>query len=349
MLAFYAWETDDGQLVAETDVPATLLKLATACPVELREPSARLVLQALRAAAQAKNAAPPLDKADAIASVRSLLAQPALVRENNDLLGWAADDIVGLLTAPGSPERAELVAQWTAALDRMAADTTLSSGGRMYAWLGKVALARLDVKDGALPAPLLDGVRAEAARIDRETTSLDERQAVITLTGGVLALAGLLDESDALLTAELKRSHSPYYYMSQLASNARKRGTPEGRAAAVDWARQAYETAKGPATRLRWGGGYVNTLLEAAPKDAAAIEQAALQVIGEVEADSVPLTGNNRAALERMSRRLVAWNKDRSHDAVLARLNAALKDKCAADTATDRGWCESLFLPAGRA
>jgi thioredoxin-related protein len=349
MLAFYSWGTDDGQLVPEKDVPATLLKLAAACPPQEREASSRLVLEALHAASQEKEAKPKLDKADAIASVKSLLARPELARAHHDILGYAADDLVGLLTEPKSKERVELAAQWKGVLDKLAADTTLSNGGRMYAMLGKVGLARLDNKDGPLPPSLIEEVKAQAARVDREVTDLDERQAVITTTGAVLARAGLLDESDALLTAELKRSHSPYYYMSQLASNAKRRGTPEGKAAAADWSRQAYENAKGTATRLRWGGGYLNTLLEVAPQDAAAIEKAATQVLGEVKADSVQLTGNNRAALERMSKRLVAWNKDGGHDDVLARLNGSLREKCASPGGGDRAWCESLFVPAKRA
>jgi hypothetical protein len=349
MLAFYSWETDDGQLVPEKEVPATLLKLASLCPVNEREASSRLVLQALLSIAQEKDARPKLDKADASASIKSLLAQPRLVRENNDLLGYGAGDIVALLTEPKSKERAALVAQWSAALDQLAADRTLSNNGRMYALLGKVSLARLEQKDGPLPTPLLDEVRSEAARVDRETTNLDERQAVIPLTGAMLARAGMLDESDALLKAELQRSHSPYYYMSQLASNAKRRGTPEGNAAAVDWARQAYDSAKGTATRLRWGGGYLSTLLELAPKDAASIEKAAAQVLAEVKPDTVQLTGNNRAALERMSKRLVAWNKDGRHDDVLARLNGTLQDKCAGPSAVDAAWCRSLFTPAKHA
>jgi hypothetical protein len=349
MLAFYSWETDDGQLVPEKDVPATLLKLAAVCPVSEREAASRLVLQALHAASQAKDPKPKIDRVDAIASVKSLLAQPELVRANHDILGYAADDIAGLLTEPKSKERADLKAQWTAALDRLAAEAGLSNAGRMYALLGKVGLARLDDKAAALPPALVEEVKAQAARADREITDLDERQAVITLTGAVLAQAGLLDESDALLKAELQRSHSPYYYMSQLASNARKRGTPEGKAAAIDWARQAYDRAQGSATRLRWGGSYVNALLELAPQDVPAIEQAALRVLDEVQPDTVPLTGNNRAALERLSKRVVAWNKDRRNDAVLARLNAGLKDKCASPSAVDPAWCESLFVPARRA
>ena len=76
---------------------------------------------------------------------------------------------------------------------------------------------------------------------------------MIYSAGSMLARAGLLDESDALMTRELKRSHSPYYYMLALASNAKKRNTPAGNAAAIDWARQGYETSVGSATRLEWG------------------------------------------------------------------------------------------------
>jgi thioredoxin-like negative regulator of GroEL len=349
MLAFYSWETDDGQLVPEKDVAATLMKLAAVCPAGEREASSRLVLEALNAASQAGDAKPKLDKADAIASVRSLLEQPELVRANHDILGYAADDIVGLLTAARSKEREDLTARWIAALDKLAAEPKLSNGGRMYAMLGKVELARLNDKDGPLPPALVEEVKTQAARVDREIEDLDERQAVITLAGGVLARAGLLDESDALLTAELKRSHSPYYYMSQLASNAKKRGTPEGKAAAVDWSRRAYDSAQGTATRLRWGGGYLNTLLELTPQDAAAVEKAATQVLGEIKPGSVQLTGNNRAALDRMSKRLAAWNKDGRHNDVLARLNDALKEKCATPSAVDPAWCESLFVPSKRA
>jgi thioredoxin-related protein len=349
MLAFYSWETDDGQLVPEKEVPATLMKLAALCPSGEREASSRLVLEALHSASHASDAKPKVDRIDAIASVKSLLEQPELVRANHDILGYAADDLVGLLTDARSRERADLKAQWIAALDKLAVEPKLSNSGRMYAMLGKVELARLDDKDGPLPPALVEEVKTQAARVDREIEDLDERQAVITLTGGVLARAGLLDESDALLTAELKRSHSPYYYMSQLASNAKKRGTPEGKAAAIDWSRQAYDSARGTATRLRWGGGYLNTLLDLTPQDAAAVEKAAMQVLGEVRHDSVQLTGNNRAALDRMSKRLTAWNKDGRHDEVLARLAGVLKDKCATPSAVDPAWCESLFVPSKRA
>ena len=348
LLAYYSWGTDDDQLVPEKDVPATLLKLARSCPPEQREASSRLVLHALGAVATAKDdAKPAIDKADAIASVKSVLARPELVREHYDQLAFSGDDIVGAITAPKSAERAELLTAWNEALDRLAKDPTLSQAGRVWATNGKVALARLDNKDGTLSAPLLDEVRAQAARADREITDLNERQSVIYSAGSMLARAGLLDESDALMTRELKRSHSPYYYMLVLASNAKKRNTPQGNASAIDWARQGYDTSVGPATRLEWGGSYVRYLIDLAPQDAAQIEKVAASVLGELRTESGAFSGRSKRTLERMSGRLAAWNKNGSHDAVLARLNAKVTPMCTPASADsgDRAACENLFKP----
>ena len=349
LLAYYSWGTDDEQLVPEKDVPATLLKLAQSCPPAQRESSSRLVLQALSAIATAKDdAKPAFDRSDALASIKSLLARPELVREHYDQLAFSGDDIIGAITAPRSNERAELLASWTAALDTLTKDTTLSHAGRVWATNGKVALARLDNKDGPLPATLIEEVLAQAARADRESTDVNERQAVIYSAGSMLARAGLLDESDALMTRELKRSHSPYYYMLALASNAKRRNTPAGNAAAIDWARQGYETSVGPATRLEWGASYVRYLIDLAPADAAQIEKAAASVVSELRSDHGAFSGRSKRTLERLSGRLAAWNKDGSHDAVLARVNAKAAPICtpaSADNA-DRVACENLFKPA---
>ena len=106
-----------------------------------------------------------------------------------------------------------------------------------------------------LPEALLKDVREHVARADREITDGYERQAVITFGAGVLGRAGLWAESDALLKANLAKSHSPYYLMSQLGGNARKQGRNDE---ALDWYAQAFEKSEGPATRLQWGSGYLS-------------------------------------------------------------------------------------------
>ncbi|MBA2549040.1 MAG: thioredoxin family protein [Burkholderiaceae bacterium] len=349
LLAYYSWGTDDGQLVAEKDVAPTLLKLARSCPPEQREASSRLLLQALGAAATTKGEAKPnLDKADALASFNSVLARPELVREHYDQLAFAADDIVGLVTTPKSAQRTQLIETLNTAFDGLANDNTLGNAGRIWATTGKVAVARVENKEGNLPAPLLDEVRAQALRVDTEIVDPIERQSVIYSAGSMLARAGLLDESDALMTRELKRSHSPYYYMLVLASNAKKRKTPAGNLAAIDWARQGYEAAVGPATRLEWGGAYVRYLIDLAPDDAARIETSAAQVVGELRTEPGAFSGRSKRTLERLSGRLIAWNKNGRHDAALARLNAQVAPICvpAAADAGDRADCANLFKPA---
>ena len=77
------------------------------------------------------------------------------------------------------------------------------------------------------------------ARVDREITAGYERQAVITFAAALLGRAGLWADSDTLLKSNLARSHSPYYLMSQLGSNARRLGRTDE---ALNWFAQSFDT-----------------------------------------------------------------------------------------------------------
>ena len=339
MLAYYSWETDEQALVPQAELGATLNKLARACPSGQPEAAQRLQLKALALAADDDKS---IDQPAAQQLLAALLAQPAQVRAQYDIVTGAADDLVKHATTAKSAQRAQLVTQFGVALDNLTLDPTLSNAGRIWAVTAKVQLARLDDDKAKIPAPLQTQVREVVARADRETTDQNERQAVITSAGYGLAIAGLVDESDQLYQAELTRSHSPYYYMLGLASNARRRGD---KAAAIDWARQAYETAQGPATRLQWGTSYIGYLVEFAPEDAARIEKTAQAVIAEVAADDA-FFGRNRAALTRISTRLGKWNAAGKYDDALARLRAQVAPACARlpQGDADRKACDALFV-----
>jgi hypothetical protein len=215
---------------------------------------------------------------------------------------------------------------------------------------GRVELARLDVAKSVvaveLPAPLLAELRAQVQRDDREIRDAYERQAVITAGAYVLRRAGLLDASDTLLEANLARSHSSYYLMSQLAGNAKARGDVAG---ALRWQEQAYAKSEGPATRLQWGAAYVSALVELAPQDAARIEGAAQQVFAEAAVQPDAFHERSARALQRIGSRLLAWNKDGRQDTVLQRLRTQLGGVCAGLPAADpqRSVCDGL-LKAGR-
>jgi len=344
MLAYYSWETDESQLLPEAKRAATLARLARACPSTQADVATRLALSAIIAAATAKDAKARSDTA-AVATLIAVLADPAVSRENFDLVVNNVDKVTDNVTLKGSAERTRLMQAWNAALERLYADNRLSTPDRLAVLSAEIDLAKVDAPKGPVPAALQERVRAAVAQTDRDTQDPYSRQAVISDAAQLLAEADLMAESDALLTAELARSQSPYYYMLGLADNAKTRGD---NASALDWAQKAYEAAKGPATRLQWGVRYVNMLTDLAPKDSERIEGAARQVIGELEPAPETFYERNQRALEKMSRKLAAWNKGDAHRATIARLRAEMSGVCAKLPAADpaRAVCDRTLRPA---
>ena len=347
MLAFHGWEVDEEQLVPAKERPALLAELArrseTAGGARDAETSTRLWLKALAASDDGKGLKPEAAQREL---VQRVLGDAALTRTHMDVLANEAADIVQVLTAQDSPERAALAARYEVALVRLQADATLSRADRLTALVARVRLGRLgqgkDVVQPRLPEALLREVRDTAARLDREITDGYERQAVITTAGWLLGQAGLWAESDALLKANLAKSHSPYYLMSQLGGNARRLGRTDE---ALQWFQQAFERSEGPATRLQWGAGYISALVELAPADAVRIEKTAAQLFSEAARDKGAFHERSARSLQRVGSKLNEWNKDGSKTAVLQRLKRQLDGVCAAVEAADgqRATCESLL------
>ena len=342
-LAYYAWEQDEAQLVAQTARAATLHKLARACPETQREAATRLALKAMVASALDK--APLPDPAAAASRVQQILGDAAQTRENFDVIINYGAELAGALSRPGSAERSNMLVQWNAALDRLAADASLSLGDRLGAVSAKLALVKLGQPKGAKPkldAALLAQVRESVAATDKAAVDRYERQAVIPNAADLLSEAGLLDESDALLKAELPKAVSPYYHMLVLAANAKARGDKAG---SLDWAEQAWKASQGPATRLQWGSSYVNRLLELAPGDVQRIEQAATGVLAELDATPETFYERNRRGLEKMGQRLLVWQTKGGSAPVVKRLAAQLDALCARLPVQDeaRGACSAVF------
>lgn len=347
LLAFHSWDTDEALKVPEAERPGVLAQLAAACPEAEAATKARLWLKALAASDDGKGVKPDAALRE---RVLKLLADPAAARAQMDVLANYAAPIARTLVADAPDAKAGVLAAFDAALKRLQADATLSRSDRLGALGSRVELARLDAPkdsvDVKLPPALLDEVRAQIAKDDREIRDGYERQDVITGAGYVLKRAGLLAESDTLLNANLARSHSAYYLMLQLAGNAKARGDTAG---ALRWYEQAFDKSVGPATRLQWGATYVAALVELAPQDGARIEKAARQVFGEAARQPDVFEQRNARALQRTASKLTAWNKDGRHDAVLKRLRAQLDPVCAKVPAADaqRATCDKLLRPGG--
>ena len=343
LLAFYSWETDDQSLLPKAEIPGVLAQLAVTAPAADPDLSTRLWLKAVAASDDGKGL-----KSDAALRerVQRVLVDPAQARRQADVLSNEASEIVRALSAEDSAERAPLVAAYAAALRRLEADAGLSRGDRVTALIGRIGLARLDQPKDAvkvdLPASLLAEVKTHVTRDDREITDGYERQAVITAAAYALGQVGLWDDSDALLKSNLARSNSPYYLMSQLGGNARKRGQT---AEALKWYGDAFERSEGPATRLQWGSGYLSALVDLAPKDAARIEKTAAQLIAEAGKDTGAFSGRSVRSMQRVGKKLVAWNADGQQAAALQRLQKQLDGVCQKVGPADRAACQGLLKP----
>ena len=352
LLAFYSWDTDQQQLVPKDGVPALLKRLANACPADQAEIATRLRLKALAAV---DDKAPARPDPAAQATLLRVLADAPTARPYMDVLTNYAPDITRALSARGTPQRAQLLAAFDTALKRFEADETLSRADRMTALIAQVELATIDAPRGGgakaarptLSEALLADIRAQTSRADREITDGYERQSVITAAAYLLERAGLGSESDALLQANLSKSHSPYYLMSELASNAKARGD---KAEALRWYEQAFDKSEGPATRLQWGASYVSALVEMAPHDDARIEKAAAELLAEAAKQPDAFYERSGRSLQRVGTQLLAWNKGGAHAATLKRLQAQLDGVCDALDANDpkRANCAALLKPAAR-
>jgi thiol-disulfide isomerase/thioredoxin len=355
LLAFYAWTSDNGRIIPDAKKVETFRNVAARCPSTLPGECARLYFEYLGAAADAtKPGAPVLDglaRADARRQVLALLPAPSVQRENVANLLYRSKDVIGLLSDPESPERAQLTTAWRAALDRLGAANSgspLSAVEQLLLIRAHVLIARLDAPDGPLPPALLEQARQAVASMDTSITDAYLRQAAVNAAVGLYWEAGLDDDANRLLTAELEKSKSPYYFMLDLAELAEKAGRKQE---AVQWLARAYEGAQGPATRFQWGYNYLVGLLEMTPEDIAGIEQAGLAVLGELDGSPDAFYQRTRISLEKLDGKLLEWGKDGEAAKVVETLRTRTGAICRKLPEDDAGRqnCERFLNPAARA
>jgi len=351
LLAYYSWGSDNGRVLPAAEQATTFRRLSDRCPPELQPECARLYFEYLGAASGGDGEPMSgLDRAEARSRLLDLLRSPSVGQANVDNLLYGPKVVIEALSDTGTPERAQLTAAWRAALDRLEQDQAapLSGPEQLNVVRARMLLARLDAPEAALPPALLDEARATVARIDAATTDAYARQAAINSAAGLYWEAGLDDDANRLLVAELEKSKSPYYFMLDLAELAQKAGREEE---AVDWLARAYAGAQGPATRFQWGYNYMLGLLEMTPNNTARIQQAGLEVLGELDGAPDAFYQRTRMRLEQLSTKLLEWGAGTERAQVIERLRSRTAEICERLPPGDegRGNCESFLKPAAPA
>jgi len=349
LLAYYPWGADDGRLLPKDQQQATFAALARRCPAELPGECARFLFDYLGEVADASEPGKPaldgLARADQRRQLLALLPLASVQAANVDKLLYGSKDVIGVLSDAGSPERAELVRAWEAALAQLGTDAhPLSAPEQLMRLRAKILLAKLAAPaEGApLPPALLDEARQAVAKVDAGTTDGYARQASINAAANLYWEAGLSAEANTLLTAELEKSKTPYYFMLDLAEKAGRKQE------AVQWLARAYDGAQGPATRFQWGYNYLVGLLEMTPEDVKGIERAGLSVIGELDGSPDAFYQRTRMRLEQLDTKLLEWGQAGEAAKVIETLRARTEEVCRKLPEKDAGRtnCEKFLNPA---
>jgi thioredoxin-related protein len=341
LLAYYSWDTDEQQVLPTAQLAGTLAKLAAAAPAGTGSLRERLAFKALAAASRAEAKPDAAAQAAGLQLVDRVLADPAAVRALADVLAGYAEPIARHVASDAA--RRDLALRWEAALAKLGDDASLSRSERIDVLDARVNLWKLASEPQALDAARREQVGKEIARIVAGATDRYERQAVVPNAAHVLAEAGLLDQSDALLKAELGRAVAPYYHMLGLAGNAKKRGDTK---AALDWYEQAWRKSEGPATRIQWGTGYVGRVLELTPTDLKRVEAAGSALVAELAPSGETFYERNQRSLQRLAGKLAKWKgEDAGRAKVVAGLQGQLAKVCGKLPAKDPGRanCDKVF------
>lgn len=331
-LAFYSWEQANLDLEG-TDVAALLLRLAGEAKArnkpELQLAGSRLLAQGLALfSLQNEAELSPQARADYQAQLATLLNEPSRVLANLDVLSFYCAEIMALVTQPGA-NREALSKQWVAAMTQARQSEQISTAENLASWYPAIHFYWLDHPDAeALPAELAQALQTAINTAD-ETTKGSARQSVIHRASRVLQAAKMLDESHALLTAEVQKQPDSYYFLSSLGEVEEMLGND---AAAISRMQEAYAKAQGKATRFQWGVDYLSVLIRLAPERKVDVLTTADAVLAELPEADERFVGRNFGRLQTLTTSLQEWaanqGEDREVQVKLAQINNELQQQC---------------------
>lgn len=324
LLSGFDWQNDPRHFSDHAHASALLTRLADAAPEPaLRRRFALLALASgVTPSAEGKYALTPAQRASLVQVLPAVLANPEDVTANRQELSYSVPHLVASL--PDAAQRTALGQSLVTALDKVHADAALPIPDRLGTVAADLALDK-DAQGKVSPATLAK-VQARAAWADGAAKDAMVRQSVISNAADLLHEAGDDKGAKALLTAELKRSASPYYYMLSLASLAEESGDAKG---AIEWARKAYESAQGPATRVQWALEYSKVVLRQAPADKAAVEASANAVLDELASNPGSYYQRTRVKVAAWGDLMREWSRSHGAAATFARIEAKMAKVCA--------------------
>ena len=345
-LAYHAFDLEDDGVFPAEKLQTAFENAARLCPAELAKERARFpILAAAKAAALQKPTIEKGGKADKALTVLIVRVNESLT--NKELSMANADALRGLpkefylaarqtvpQLAPTLRERVMAVA------DATTANPQFAPADQLAAQLVKIRVAKAYAADGKTPTDVRSVALATAAKMLDVKQEQYVRAGVVNSAINIYIALDDWEKARDLLTLEASTSNTPHYYIGDLADVEEHLGNKQR---SLELLAEAYQKAKGPASRFQWGYQYLDGLLRLSPDDTATIEKVGASVIGELD-------GPNRvhrrtlSRLSRLDKALQEWNTTPARAAVLAKLRAGVSQACAksqGDVASEAG-CKSF-------
>jgi protein disulfide-isomerase len=349
-LAYHAFDLDDEGVFEPSKLQTAFENAARLCPADLKKERARFpILAAAEAATLQKDAIGKNGKADKaltvlILRVNELLADKDLALTNADALrGLPAGFYVAARNttpqiAPQLRERVMGVA------DAATASAQFAPADQLAAQLIKIRAAKAYAADGKVPTDIRSVALATADRMLAAKQEAYVRAGVVNSAINIyIALDDWVRARD-LLALEATTSNTPHYYIGDLADVEEHLGNKQR---SLELLAEAYDKAKGPASRFQWGFQYLDGLLRLAPEDMATIEKVGARVIAELD-------GPNRVhrrtlgRLGRLDKALRTWSTTPERGAVVAKFRKEVLAACAQSPGeTTQASCQKFGAAAG--
>ena len=337
-LAYYSWYDD--KALPDNAPPDFFLRLSDAAASKNPRAAARLYLQyAAVAGGEGQHVDPD--------RITAILSTPELLFAAWDYLTGPEQILPAL--AGDQARLDELKPLWADTMRQQRTDERLTIKNRLYGWRPWLVFhfEGDPEKSRPLPEDVVEAIRADGAAATASVAGTHARQSVINALSNVYMLAGMTADARALLTAEIEKSGTPYYFMGSLAYLEEQSGSPS---VAMDWWQRAYEAAEGPATRIRWWTRYVEALTRLEPGATAKILDVALYPFDPSQGMETLLSGANFRNLERASAALRQWDGAyHSAQSALGAFRKAIADYCGGVNAAteESGRCDSLLSGEG--
>lgn len=151
------------------------------------------------------------------------------------------------------------------------------------------------------------------------------REVMINQTSYILFKFGMTKTAKQMLTTAMKTTLNPHYLMSTLGYFEKEEGN---KVKALEWYEKAYQSAKGPATKLQWYGSFVRNLIELKPDDNASIKSHVNILLNDYTYMADSFWGRNYRVLVAVKKSINKWAEEKKEISWVKEMKLQGQKKC---------------------